>query len=399
MKKICISIVSDKPVPAVNGGAIETLLQSLIDMNEIYHKYEFVILTIFSKKIDYSKYKYTKFITIPDWILGLNKVYWKIVGLVRKIFKFELIAPIQKYYEYFYLKKNYKKFDYIIEETDLCVFSRLYKKMNKNLIYHLHYEGKPTEKKDKCFNYLMSTSEFIGKNWKEKTNRSDNTIYKLCNCIDFSIFNKTLKKNEKKKMLKELNINEKDFVAIFIGRIIPEKGVLELLKAVENVNKENFSLLLIGSSNFNNKTSTDYEKKVKELIKKMKKNVVQVGYVDNKDLYKYQNIADFAIVPSLCEEAAGLVVLEAQAAKLPVIASKVGGIPEFLLPNMGILVNVTDNYIQDLSHSIEDMIDLIDNFKFSDESYQHFQNKFNLTKYYFRFDEIINEIDRNNKKE
>ena len=34
MKKICIICVSGFPVPAVKGGAIETLVQELIDENE-----------------------------------------------------------------------------------------------------------------------------------------------------------------------------------------------------------------------------------------------------------------------------------------------------------------------------------------------------------------------------
>lgn len=39
---------------------------------------------------------------------------------------------------------------------------------------------------------------------------------------------------------------------------------------------------------------------------------------------------DISIVPSLCEETGGLVVLEALAARVPVAGSRIGGIPEFI---------------------------------------------------------------------
>ena len=269
MKKICILCVSDKPIPAVNGGAVETLIQNLIEENEIKHRYFFTVLTIFSDNIDYSKYKYTKFVTIPYVVLKLNKVYWKIVGFFKKIFQYQLIAPVQRYWEYVFLRRNYKEFDYIIEETDLQVIKKLRNKLNNNIIYHLHYVGNPTKENDKLFDYLFPVSYFIAEEWKKKTNRDESTILELKNCIDIKKFTKKNNKEEKKELLKKLNIRQRDIVALYVGRIIPEKGVIEMLKAVEKIKNDKLKLIIIGSSNFASSEKTEYEKKVEKIIKKL----------------------------------------------------------------------------------------------------------------------------------
>lgn len=398
MKKICILCASDKPIPAVNGGAIETIIQNLIDENEKKQKFIFTVVTVFSEKIDYSQYKYTKFVTIPKKYLKINKIYWKIVGLTRKLFKYELLQPFQRFWEYNYLKHNYKEFDYIIEETDLQVIKKLRKILDKNIIYHLHYEGNATKDNDKSFDYLMPISEFIGKQWGEKTGRDKSTIMELQNAIDIKKFNKEFNEIEKEKLKEQLKIKKEDNVALYIGRIIPEKGVLEMLKAIEQLKLEDFKLILIGSANFGTGNRTKYEKEIQNYIKEMKTPVIQLGYIDNKEIYKYQNISDFMIIPSIWNEPAGLVVLEAQAAGLPIVASEIGGIPEFACPKAGILVNTKKDYIKDLSEAIYKMINMKDEYNEMSEQGKEWSRNFNINNYYDRFVEIIANIEEMGKK-
>ena len=65
---------------------------------------------------------------------------------------------------------------------------------------------------------------------------------------------------------------------------------------------------------------------------------------------------DVVVVPSICNEAFGLTVLEALAAKKPVVASNRGGIPEILSDKYGILVD-NDNFIENLFKAMYYMID------------------------------------------
>lgn len=45
MKTIVLFPTIDLPIPALKGGAIETLITTLIDQNELYGKYRFVVVS------------------------------------------------------------------------------------------------------------------------------------------------------------------------------------------------------------------------------------------------------------------------------------------------------------------------------------------------------------------
>ena len=64
MKNICVIIPYSYPVPAILGGAVETLVQFLIDENEKAPSFKFTILATYSKKTEnvQASYKHTEFI-------------------------------------------------------------------------------------------------------------------------------------------------------------------------------------------------------------------------------------------------------------------------------------------------------------------------------------------------
>ena len=67
--------------------------------------------------------------------------------------------------------------------------------------------------------------------------------------------------------------------------------------------------------------------------------VIEVtGQVPHKKVVEYMKNANFVILPSW-NEGLGIVLLEAMACSLPVIASKIGGIPEIINEKVGVLVN------------------------------------------------------------
>lgn len=118
---------------------------------------------------------------------------------------------------------------------------------------------------------------------------------------------------------KKYNIEGKKIV-IFVGRLTWEKGVEYLLKAAAKIKGEIF---IIGGG--------DEKEKLQKLAVKMKlKNVHFLGYFGKEyieELREFYKRADCVVLPSVCDEGLGIVILEAMASETPVVATNKGGIP------------------------------------------------------------------------
>jgi spore coat protein SA len=131
----------------------------------------------------------------------------------------------------------------------------------------------------------------------------------------------------------------------FVGRIHPEKGVLQLLQAYEKVldDHPDAKLVVAGVTGFGTHRETPYVRQVRELALLLanRKNgqIHFTGYLDHdRDLPQWFQKATVSACPSLCQETFGLVNAEAMACATPVIGANRGGIPE-VLGSAGRLVN------------------------------------------------------------
>ncbi len=115
---------------------------------------------------------------------------------------------------------------------------------------------------------------------------------------------------------KKYKIKDKK-VVLFCGRLSSEKGTKYLIGAAKNIKGEIF---IIGGG--------PEEHYFSQLIARKKiKNVHLLGYLKHEELIDFYYRADVFVAPSVVEEALGLSILEAMAAKTPVIATRKGGIP------------------------------------------------------------------------
>ncbi|MGA8273508.1 MAG: glycosyltransferase family 4 protein [Candidatus Sulfotelmatobacter sp.] len=131
----------------------------------------------------------------------------------------------------------------------------------------------------------------------------------------------------------------------FVGRVDPEKGVLQLLQAYEKVLSEHpdAKLVIGGSTGFGMHRETPYSRQVRELASSLEKykqaKVHFTGYLDHdKDLPLWFQKATVFACPSIFKEPFGLVNAEAMACATPVIGANRGGIPE-VIGNAGRLVD------------------------------------------------------------
>ena len=146
----------------------------------------------------------------------------------------------------------------------------------------------------------------------------------------------------------KFGFQDTDIVIIYVGRLCKEKGTKELIEAFNAIEQKNIKLLIVGSFYFGADLKGDFEKQLHKLVEKKKNQIVFTGFVSNSDIGKYYHCADIAVLPSTWNEPAGLTMIEAMAAGLPVITTNSGGIPEYVGNDSAIIIdknaeNFTDN--------------------------------------------------------
>jgi glycosyltransferase involved in cell wall biosynthesis len=138
----------------------------------------------------------------------------------------------------------------------------------------------------------------------------------------------------KGEMRKKLGIPEDAIVVLTVRRLVYKNGIDTLLESAALVVKKNPLLVFVVVGK-----GPDFEE-VKERMAHLgiQRNFRVTGFVSDKDLPLYYNVADLFALPSKSGEGLPLVVLEAMACGLPVIATNVGGTSEVMSEAYGKLV-------------------------------------------------------------
>lgn len=172
--------------------------------------------------------------------------------------------------------------------------------------------------------------------WKLiKEGVKDDKIYYIPACVDVKRFNPYLNKSLKEN----LGIEDKT-VILYVGRLVPEKGLVYLIKAFTKVVHENLHtiLVIVGEGPLKNTLKT----LVNEL--KIDRNVIFIKAVPYDKIHEVHAISDITVLPSIPTkswmEQFGYVLIEAMACGKPIVASKCGAIPEIVIDNeTGFLIN------------------------------------------------------------
>jgi glycosyltransferase involved in cell wall biosynthesis len=115
---------------------------------------------------------------------------------------------------------------------------------------------------------------------------------------------------------------------ICVCRMVPRKGLQFLIDAMESLGDCEVELQLIGSGQ-------EYKRIHRYVLEQgLSDRIKLLGYIPRDQLPKYYAHAEIFILPSL-SESFGQVLLEAMSCGLPVIASRVGGIPETIQDRVG----------------------------------------------------------------
>lgn len=163
------------------------------------------------------------------------------------------------------------------------------------------------------------------------------------NGIDLEIFNPKAKKI-KKFLDGKVNI-------LFVGRIEERKGLIYLLRAYQILEKkfQNLRLIIIGEG--------ELKEKCQNFVKDQNlKEVYFEGEKTGKELVSYFNSSNIFCAPSIYGESFGIVLLEAMACGLPVVAFANEGYKEFFRGKKGGILVKNRDY-KDLAKKLKILIE------------------------------------------
>lgn len=393
------------PLPASKGGAVENLIENLLNENEKKNKIYFSIFSIYDEKaIELSKkYENSKFIYIKPniFVKMLDKItFW----IAKNIFKKENSQSYRFIFQrLYYLRKvskdlNENNYDKVLLENHPTQYLALkwrknYIKYKEKYYYHCHNEFPGTYGCKKIIENtkkVICVSEFISKKVQKYLDINKSKCMVLRNGIDIKNFSKEIDDNEKEKIKEKYNIKKEEKILLFTGRIVPEKGIKELLEATFKIKNKGFKLVVVGSALNAITLKTKYEKEIEELIKKLEDRVIFTGFIDYKQIYKLYSIADIAVLPSIWDDPAPLTIIESLVSGLPIITTNSGGIPEYAKDESAIILEKDNNLVDNLVSSIEYLLNNSSKRNEMSKNSKRISKELTLENYYKNFCKIFN---------
>ena len=353
--KIAILTAGVLPVPAVQGGAVENLVDFCLEYNDKYHLHDITVYSIAhpaTKKHQalQSKSNHYYYVNTNSWIAKIKKKWY-----LRK-------HGGEEYYHYsveYFFHEAYKyisrhHYDIIIIENRPAFALKLAGKTKAKLVLHqendyLNLNLNGYSEIYKCYSCIINTSAFVTQSVLTIA-PNDSKCHTVLNGIDTQRFYKATAIPRH-----EIGLNDDQFVIVFSGRLTQEKGILELILAIKKViSTINCKLLIIGASAYGkDKHPTPFIQKLEQETEPIKDSVIYTGFVDYTQISSYLKAANIAVVPSMWDEPFGLTVVEAMAAGLPLITTRSGGIPE-ICEGVATIVE-RENIVENLANAILDL--------------------------------------------
>ena len=394
MKRVCIIMGGVMPVPAVYGGAVETLITNIVKRYSIKDGIELTICSVYDSEAVRVAKKYPEVKFFWTHTRSVKYMFLHALFLEIKITTGKEFRSLQRHYNEIKKLFEKEKFDLLIAEGGdtqaIIEIAKEYKR--EQLVNHVHIHYIPPKNIVEGYGNVIGVSDFVTKEYLKVCNNTVNE-YVLRNGINIELFTKKLSGEKRQKLRKSLGIEENDFVILFVGRIMQIKGILELMQAITELQNVHIKLLILGGANSGKGSLSRYEREVKKLAKKNKDQFIFKGYIDNEEVYQYTSISDVQCIPTLVEEAAPLVLLEAMAAGMPTIITKSGGMVEYATEDTSVIVE-RKNLIANLKSAISFMEQNPDvREKMAEDSKKQSQ-KFSEIEYYNNFVDLVKEIEK-----
>lgn len=353
-RKIAIITPALLPVPAIQSGGIEQLIENIINQNEIDQRVTFTIISAYSpltKNLE-KTYKFTNFKNVHYSFIGrcFNFIDRKLVSRLRN--KPHIHWGILQMMR-IVRKNNFDKVVLFGNDFQIAPIAMIIEK--EKIIYY-----QATLMLQKSADFLLCDKIFVGSNHSKESilnhNKKlvPNNIKLIQSGIDINYF---VKSNSNDLRLTFKIPNDVPTIG-YLGRIVASKGVVELLKAALLIKDEaNFRLVLMGTygSNFGGKRQNydlKEETEIKKMVEALGSKCIVTGFVSNEVLPAFISGIDIGVVPSIVEDVSPLTYFQYQAMHTPTIVSDAGGIPEFFSPNYSIMVQRGENMSEEIANAL-----------------------------------------------
>ena len=354
--KIAILTCGMLPIPAVQGGAVENMIDFYLAYNDQRKLHNITVYSPWDSKV--KKHPALSSNVNHYHYIDVSSFQARVARRVRSLFHSGEYYNyfIEYYFEKVYVNLRKHDFDLIILENSPGHAYKLSLRGHKNIILHLNNDLLNSRSRfhDVIFNGLtkiLTCSNYI-KNRVATIQPDSKKIQTLYNAIDVKNF---LPKENTIVSRKDLGLAKDDFVIVYSGRVNKDKGVSELINALLSLKDvPNIKLMIIGGTFYGNTGNEDhFVRSLKDKAKRIEDKIVFTGFIPYCQIPDYLHLADIAALPSMWDEPFGLTIVEAMAAGLPLVTTRSGGIPE-ICEGVATIVD-RNNIVNNLANAIFDL--------------------------------------------
>ena len=399
MKRIAIVTPCILPVPATEGGAVEELITRIIKDNELNND---IVLDVYSVldesdgvgknellKTNVIGIEYNKKLRFEDRVL--DKIHRSIKNYNSfRLFDKSIVNTFEER-----LAALGEPYFAVIVENQVSIAKRVVSvcrgKYEFPVFFHMHNDVDIYRSPQGIHELAAMGVQFIAVSNYIKGQilscAKDAVVHLLYNGTDLNDRAVNTKVDKR-------NICGDEICFLYAGRVIPDKGVLELVESFERLldklpkeEQDRFKLDIIGFSN----EPTRYEKRVKALADRRKDRITCKKRISTADMDLKYNEYDIVVMPTMNEEPFGLVALETMSKGIPLITTNSGALPE-VVGDGAVIVNRSGSFTDDLAGA---MLRLAKNKEIREElgkrAYERSREvpAFDIKNYYSNFVKII----------
>ena len=181
----------------------------------------------------------------------------------------------------------------------------------------------------------------------------------ILNGIDIDRFNSEKRERYQDEMRERYGIPLDDFVFIYCGRISPIKNIDRILKSFLELADDLSAarLVIVGSASQDNYGDISYEEQLHRMIPEDRASrVIFTGFIPQEELPQIYAVADCGILGTKKSETLTLFLLECLACGIPVIAPKLGALPDVIREEKEGILLARDYSIEQMQGAMRKMI-------------------------------------------